>query len=120
MFEKLFDYHVANILDEEDLGRVVLRKEVLFFHQVLEDAIDHLLQALFAMNYTYFPSRKRSEQYIKEFKNKPIDCYQRICGIIENSISDKTIKAAVTELRNITLETMQIGNKVFKEKNDRV
>ncbi len=115
LFKKLFDYHVANILNDEDLGRVMLRKEVIFFHQVLENSIDHLLQALFAINCTYFPSRKRSEQYIKAFKNKPTDCYEQICGIIENSISSKTIVESVNVLRSITMETLQIGNIIFKD-----
>jgi hypothetical protein len=116
LFEKLFNYHITKVLDEEDLGRVILRKEVMFFHQVLENALDHLLQALFAVNCTYFPSRKRSEQYIKAFKNKPDDCYERLLRIIENSISSKTIEESVKELRNITAEIVEIGNMVYKKR----
>lgn len=115
LFKKLFDYHSSNVLNDEDLGRVILRKEVMFYHSVLENAFDHLLQALFAVNFTYFPSRKRTEQYIREFKNKPHDCYDRLMQIVVDSISDKTIEKSVEELRRITLEVMQIGNKLFEK-----
>lgn len=114
LFEKLFDFHVSNILNDEDLGRVLLRKEVLFFHQVLENALDHLLQALFAVNDTYFPSRKRSEQYINAFEHKPADCYERICKMIENSTSGKTMEESIQALREMTMEIVQIGNSKFK------
>lgn len=115
LFEKLFDSHIANVLKDEDLDRVVLRKEVMFFHQVLENSLEHLLQALFAANCTYFPSRKRSEQYIQVFKNKPADCYERLLRIIERSSSSKTIEESVKALRNITMETAQLGKMVFKK-----
>jgi hypothetical protein len=115
LFKKLFDYHISNVLDNEDLGRVLLRKEVLFYHSVLENSMDHLLQALFAANDTYLPSRKRTEQYIREFQRKPDNCYGRFMQILVDSISDKTIEKSVKELRNITLEIMQIGNKIFEE-----
>jgi hypothetical protein len=113
LFEKLFDYHISNVLNDEDLGRVLLRKEVMFYHSVLENSLDHLLQALFAANFTYFPSRKRTEQYIREFKNKPDDCYDRLMQIINDSISGKTIEKSVEELKNITLEMIQSGNTLF-------
>ena len=47
-FEKWYKEQVWQILDDEDLSRVLLRKEVLFYHQVLEESIDHMLQALYA------------------------------------------------------------------------
>ena len=75
LFDKMYQFQIDSVLDEEDLGRAVLRKEVLFYHQVMEEALDHLLQALFALNNTYFPSRKRMQQYIEKFKTKPQDCY---------------------------------------------
>lgn len=115
LFEKLFDYHIARVLDDEDLGRVVMRKDVMFYHQVLENSLDHLLQALFAVNCTYFPSRKRSERYLNTFKNKPADCYERLLRIIVNAISSKTLEESVEELRDITIETVQVGNMVYKK-----
>ena len=115
LFERLFDFHISNVLNDEDLGRVMLRKEVMFYHSVLENSLDHLLQALFAINFMYFPSRKRSEQYIKEFKSKPDDCYDRLLKIIENSISYNTIVISVEELKKITSEIAQIGNSIYKK-----
>ena len=114
LFEKLFYFHISKILDDEDLGRVILRKEVMFYHSVLESSLDHLLQALFAINFMYFPSRKRSEQYINDFKNKPDDCYVRLIHIVENSISCETIGKSVEELKNITSEISRIGHDIYK------
>ncbi|BCN29051.1 YpoC family protein [Anaeromicropila herbilytica] len=113
LFKKLFDYHISNVINDEDLGRVILRKEVMFYHSVLENSLDHLLQALFAVNATYFPSRKRSEQYIKDFKNKPVNCYERLIHIIQNSVSSNTIAKSVEELKKITLEMVEIGNSIY-------
>ncbi|MDF2820623.1 MAG: hypothetical protein K0R15_1064 [Clostridiales bacterium] len=115
LFERLFDFHISNVLNDEDLGRVMLRKEVMFYHSVLENSLDHLLQALFAINFMYFPSRKRSEEYIKEFKNKPDDFYDRLLKIIENSISNNTIVISVEELKKITSEIAQIGNSIYRK-----
>jgi hypothetical protein len=115
LFEKLFRYHIAKVLDEEDLGRVQLRKEIMFYHGVLENSLDHLLQALFAANFTYFPSRKRSEQYLKAFKNKPDDCYDRLLKIIRDSVISEAIEGSVNELREITTETLLLGLSVFKK-----
>ncbi len=114
LFQKLYHYHISNVLDEEDLGRVILRKEVMFYHNVLESSIDHILQALFAVNSTYFPSRKRSEQYIKAFEYKPVDCYERLLRIIENSVAPQRMDESVKELRNITLEIKEIGKMLYK------
>lgn len=108
LFTKLFDYHMSNVVNDEDLGRVLLRKEVLFYHSVLESALDHLLQALFAANRTYFPSRKRSEQYIETFEYKPENCYERLIAIIQNAGSSDTIEASVADLKAITQELKAI------------
>ena len=48
------------ILDEEDLGRAELRHEILFFYQVVEEFLDHFLQALYTLNNQYFPSQKNN------------------------------------------------------------
>lgn len=114
LFAKLFRFHIARVIDDEDLGRVVLRKEELFYHQVLENALDHLLQALFAVNHTYFPSRKRTKEYIESFLIKPDFFYEKLMDIIEKSISSATIEESVKGLRNITMELLRIGDGVFK------
>ncbi len=115
LFEKLFHYHISRVLDDEDLGRVTLRKEILFYHNVLENSLDHLLQALFAANFTYLPSRKRSEQYIKAFTYKPDNCSNRLLQIVKNSVISEEIEDSIQELRNITEETAEIGKLIFKK-----
>lgn len=104
LFEKLYQYHVSRVLNHEDLGRAMLRQDVLFYHQVLESSIDHLLQALYALNHTYFPSRKRVENYILEFENKPADCYNRIMEIIRQAVSSDTILTSIENLKGLAWE----------------
>jgi hypothetical protein len=86
------EFHLGKANDEEDFGRAVLRKDVLFFHQVLEVSIDHYLQALFAVNKTYFPSRKRTKQYIDSFEVKPENCYERLLEVIRLGSSPEDIE----------------------------
>lgn len=104
LFEKLFQYHISRVLNHEDLGRAILRQDVLFYHQVLENALDHLLQALYALNRTYFPSRKRVENYILKFENKPADCYNRIIEIISQAVSSDTILTSIENLKGLVWE----------------
>jgi len=75
-------HHLDALEDVEDLERAVVRKDVLFYHFALDLALDHFLQALFAMNREYFPSRKRSEIYLRGFKAKPSECEQRLGQVI--------------------------------------
>lgn len=109
LFQDLFAYHISCVLDEEDLGRVVLRRELLFYHQVLEDAMDHLLQALFALNHCYFPSRKKTKKYLESFSYMPENCYARLEGIIQKSTKRETIEESVQELRSITEDIMNLS-----------
>ena len=76
--EKMFDFHIRKVNNEEDFNRAVSKKDILLFHSVLESGLDHFLQALFALNFCYFPSRKRSLQFIGQFERKPVDCAQRL------------------------------------------
>jgi hypothetical protein len=78
----LFAHHYKRIIDEEDFDRAVSRRDVLFYHMVLENSIDHFLQALYALNKTYFPSRKRTEQYMAAFSLIPQDCYTRMLRVV--------------------------------------
>jgi hypothetical protein len=78
----VIDYHLEALEDVEDLERAVARKDVFFYHFALDLALDHFLQILFARNEIYFPSRKRSEQYIQGFAFKPDDCEQRLHRVI--------------------------------------
>ncbi len=75
-------HHLEALDDAEDLERAVGRKDVFFFHFALDLALDHFLQALFALNEEYFPSRKRSEAYLHGFKLKPEECEQRLRQVI--------------------------------------
>ncbi|RPI93506.1 MAG: DUF4037 domain-containing protein [Chloroflexi bacterium] len=78
----VIDHHLKALEDVEDLERAVARKDVFFFHFALDLALDHFLQALFALNGDYFPSRKRSEAYLRRFKIKPARCEQRLRQVV--------------------------------------
>ena len=75
LFDQWYASEACRMIDEEDLGRAELRHEVLFYHQVVEAFLDHFLQALYAKNRRYFPSRKRTESAIAAFERKPQNCY---------------------------------------------
>ncbi|SEW46723.1 DUF4037 domain-containing protein, partial [[Clostridium] fimetarium] len=108
LFNKLYTYHISHVLNEEDLGRVLLRKDIVFYHQVLEEAIDQLLQALYAANYKYFPSRKRTKLYIDSMPKKPQDFYNRLLKIIESGSISKKIEESVMDLRNVTTDLKKL------------
>ena len=108
-FKAWFDFEIGQVLDGEDLGRSLLRREVLFFHQVLENALDHLLQALYAANRRYFPSRKRTLADIEGFAHAPAHCGARLLAMVANGAGSDTIAAAVDELRAMTAEVAELG-----------
>lgn len=87
----LFDHHFARIIDGEDIERAVSRGDVLFYHMVLEQSLDHFLQALYALNKMYFPSRKRTQQYLASFALIPRDCHARILRVVEDGSRSATI-----------------------------
>ena len=89
--QKLFNHHISKINDIEDFSRAVSRKDVLFYHTTLESAIDHFLQALFALNRCFFPSRKRTLEFIKGFKHKPKNCAERLLKVIELGSKPETL-----------------------------
>ncbi len=76
-------YHLDKLADTEDLDRAARRGDVFFYHFALDLAIDHFLLALFALNRVYFPSRKRSLEYIAQFNAKPVDCELRLLKTLE-------------------------------------
>jgi len=112
-FNTWFWSEIRQVIDEEDLGRSELRKEVLFYHQVLENALDHLLQALFAVNHCYFPSRKRTVASIETFQKKPVDCCARLYDMIALGASEETVPASVAALRKMTEEVLALGTDLF-------
>lgn len=88
----LIKYHSEQLEDTEDLERAITRKDVLFYHFALDLALDHFLQALFALNRTYFPSRKRSFQYVREFLIAPPNCSERLLEIVRLGGNGETLE----------------------------
>jgi len=82
LVKTLIEYHLDELEDKEDLERAVWRKDVLFYHFALDIAIDHFLQALFAVNRTYFPSRKRTFSFIEKFNIKPKNCKEKLLQVL--------------------------------------
>ena len=103
-FDKWYSSEAGKMMDEEDLGRARLRHEVLFYHQVVEEFLDHFLQALYAKNRRYFPSRKRTEGAIAALERKPKDCYKRLLKIIHLGSHENTMDDSIEELRSLCKE----------------
>lgn len=78
------------------------RQDVLFYHFALDIAIDHYLQALFAINKTFFPSRKRSLQYIERFLVKPHGCAGDLPEVIRLGGCADTLEASYALWRKMT------------------
>lgn len=113
-FQTWYENEINQVIDEEDLGRSELRREVLFFHQVLENALDHLLQALYAVNFCYFPSRKRTLEALESFQWKPERCGERLLKMITNAVEAGTMDMAIEDLRKMTEEIKEAGHRVFR------
>jgi hypothetical protein len=105
---KVAGYHLRALDDMEDLERAVARKDVFFFHFAMDLALDHFLQAIFALNKEYFPSRKRSEIYLQSFKVKPADCEQRLHQIITLGGSAETMEQSYKLWNDIVCDLMQL------------
>jgi hypothetical protein len=80
--QKLTVYHIGSLRDTEDLDRAVRRGDVLFYHFALDLALDHFLQALFALNRSYFPSRKRTLEIAAGFSRKPERLNERLHEVL--------------------------------------
>ncbi|MCL2461585.1 MAG: DUF4037 domain-containing protein [Defluviitaleaceae bacterium] len=89
--EKMVKRHLRKANDAESFERAVSRADALFYHETAENAIGHFLQALFALNGQFFPSRKRTAQYIEEFGIKPRDCVKRLLEMIELGAGPETL-----------------------------
>lgn len=87
----LIRYHLDLLDDTEDLERAVSRKDALFYHFALDLSLDHFLQALFALNRRYFPSRKRSVSFIETFAKKPEHCANRILDVVALGARGETV-----------------------------
>ena len=115
LFRAWYASQAGCMLDDEDLGRCQLRREVLFTHQVVEQFLDRFLQALYAVNDCYFPSRKRTERAIEGFARKPTDCYARLLSLVSLAANEATIDDAVQEIRALASELTALGAQVFQE-----
>jgi hypothetical protein len=100
--ETLFKYHAEALSDTEDLTRAAQRGDVLFYHFALDLVLDHLLQALFALNRVYFPSRKRSLQYIRGFKVKPEGCAETLLKIVKTGSESETVMQSFELVKALT------------------
>ena len=89
--DKLFTYHIQKADVLESFKSALVRQDVLYYHERVEKVIDHFLQALFALNKRYFPSRKRMAQHIETFALKPENCVERLLQIIELGAKSETL-----------------------------
>lgn len=108
--KKLIEQHTRRLKDVEDLERAVSRNEVLFYHFALDISIDHFLQALYAINKCYFPSRKRTLDYIKGFTIKPANCAERLLRVIESGGKPDTIMQSYDMWISLCKDLFQITN----------
>ncbi len=104
-------HHVQALDDVEDLERAVQRKDVLFFHFALDLALDHFLQAVFALNREYFPSRKRSEAYLQGFGRKPVNCAQRLRQVVALGSSAETLDLSYNSWRDLVYDLKALTEK---------
>lgn len=86
------------------------RKDVLFYHFALDIAIDHFLQALFAINETYFPSRKRTFDFIEIFKIKPERCNKKLLEVVKLGSVPEGINQSFTIWSNMVHELKKLSN----------
>lgn len=113
--KKLVAHHMRRINDIEDFERAVSRKEVLFYHATLESAMDHYLQGLFALNLCFFPSRKRSIQYIEGFKSKPEGCSERLLKTIELGAKAESLGGSYAEWCSLCNDLKRISASVLEQ-----
>jgi len=100
---------LPKIDDEEDFIRAIRRKDVLFYHATLDLALDRFLQVLFALNRTYFPSRKRSLEFIRGFSIKPVDCDERLERVVALGSSAEKLMASYEAWQSLYRELESIA-----------
>jgi hypothetical protein len=96
--------------DTEDLKRAVVRKDVLFYHFAMDISIDHFLQALFAINKTYFPSRKRTLDFIENCNIKPEGCNKKLLEVIRLGSFSEGINESFELWTNMVSELKKLSN----------
>lgn len=112
----LIQYHLDELKDIEDLERAVIRRDVLFYHFALDIALDHFLQALFALNRIYFPSRKRNIEFIGNFELKPENCCKRLLEVVKLGSCSESITQSYALWSDMVNELMGMCHiKAYKE-----
>jgi hypothetical protein len=102
-------YHLEALDDVEDLERAVGRRDVFFFHFALDLALDHFLQAVFALNKEYFPSRKRSEAYLRGFEIKPAECEPRLRQVVVLGGNASTLEQAYSLWNDLVHDVQRLA-----------
>ncbi|HSK67648.1 MAG TPA: DUF4037 domain-containing protein [Candidatus Limnocylindria bacterium] len=95
--KSLTAHHLAALEDTEDLERAAMRKDALFWHFALDLSLDHFLQALFALNRAWFPSRKRTLAHISGFALRPVHCGERLERVVALGARGETIPESLSE-----------------------
>lgn len=99
------------LLDEdEDLLRAVNRRDVLFFHVSIDNAIDNLLQLIYVMNEVLFPSRKRVQEITRNFHFIPQSFYERLCEIVKLGSDAISLSTAYEKYKVLRQEVKEIYN----------
>ncbi len=93
----LMQHHLRMLEETEDLERAIARQDPLFYHAALDQSLDYFLQALFAVNRVYFPSRKRTLQYLSTFQTLPKDCGDRLLQIVQWGAKGETLSRSFEE-----------------------
>lgn len=105
---KLIQHYLEKLEDTEDLERAVNRNDVLFYHFAIDIAIDHFLQALFAVNRTFFPSRKRTLDYIENFNLKPQRCSEKLLEVVRQGGHPEGINQSFKQFSELVNELRQL------------
>ncbi len=102
--KRMLGAHMYEMWQDEDFTRAKQRRDPVYLHQALEASMDHALLTLYALNRTYFPSRKRTEKFIAGFKQKPEGFYSRLLRVISLASAPDTVPEAMDEWKRITDE----------------
>ena len=105
----LVRHNLGSLWDTETFERALLRKEVLLYHQELEHGLDCFLQALFALNRVYFPSRKRTLEYIKDFPKLPVNCGERLLRMVKLGADAETLAESYAEWQALLAELQELA-----------
>jgi hypothetical protein len=97
------------IQDDEDLLRAVTRKDPVFYHLAIDDALDALLQVLYVLNKELFPSRKRVKEHLATFGRLPDHAYARIEGIIRLGGRKRTLGKSFRNYDALRKEVLRLA-----------